>query len=158
VAAKSISEIEGHLRDTIAALSRKREPIIVTDHDDPEAVLLAYSDYQVLLQQSGRGFSAVIQREGVAGGEPILRGTRIAVRLIVERLQANESIDDILEALPSLSRAQVYEALAFYYRNQAEIDQLIHDASPDRYLAAHGMVGQNVTDGVTIVHGANGKW
>jgi uncharacterized protein (DUF433 family) len=46
-------------------------------------------------------------------GKPIIAGTRITVELILEKLAAGETIEQILEAHPRLTRAAVQAALAF---------------------------------------------
>ena len=46
-------------------------------------------------------------------GKPVVRGTRIPVDLILEKLGAGESIDDLLEAHPRLTREAVQGALSF---------------------------------------------
>jgi uncharacterized protein (DUF433 family) len=46
-------------------------------------------------------------------GKPVVRGTRITVELILEKLAAGESVDDLLVAYPRLSRDAVRAALAY---------------------------------------------
>ena len=46
-------------------------------------------------------------------GKPVIAGTRITVEAILERLGAGESIDDLLEAHPQLTKAAVQAALRF---------------------------------------------
>jgi uncharacterized protein (DUF433 family) len=46
-------------------------------------------------------------------GKPVVAGTRITVELIVERLAAGETIEQLLEAYPRLTRKAVRAALAF---------------------------------------------
>ncbi|MEO5500172.1 MAG: DUF433 domain-containing protein [Ginsengibacter sp.] len=46
-------------------------------------------------------------------GKPIIKGTRITVELILEKLSAGETEDDILEAHPHISREDIKAALAF---------------------------------------------
>ena len=46
-------------------------------------------------------------------GKPVLRGTRITVESILERLAAGESEAQILEAMPRLSREGIHAALAY---------------------------------------------
>ncbi len=46
-------------------------------------------------------------------GKPVVRGTRITVESIVERLGAGESIEAILEAHPRLTREGVLAAIKF---------------------------------------------
>ena len=46
-------------------------------------------------------------------GKPVIRGTRITVELILEKLAAGESVEQVLDAHPRLSRESVLAALAF---------------------------------------------
>ena len=49
----------------------------------------------------------------VMGGKPVVAGTRITVELILEKLAAGESVEQILDAHPRLTRESVRAALAF---------------------------------------------
>ena len=44
-------------------------------------------------------------------GKPVVAGTRITVELILEKLGAGESIEQLLEAHPRLTRAGILAAL-----------------------------------------------
>jgi uncharacterized protein (DUF433 family) len=46
-------------------------------------------------------------------GKPVVAGTRITVELILEKLAAGETIDEILDAHPRLTREGVLAALNF---------------------------------------------
>ena len=46
-------------------------------------------------------------------GKPVIKGTRISVELLLDRLADGWSYDDILEAYPHLMREQVQAAVAF---------------------------------------------
>ena len=46
-------------------------------------------------------------------GKPVVVGTRITVELILEKLSAGETVDQILEAHPRLTREGVLAALSF---------------------------------------------
>ena len=46
-------------------------------------------------------------------GKPIVKGTRITVELILEKLAAGETIDDLLVAYPRLTRNTIQAALAY---------------------------------------------
>ena len=46
-------------------------------------------------------------------GKPVVAGTRITVELILRKLGAGESIDQILDSHPRLSREAVFAALSF---------------------------------------------
>ena len=46
-------------------------------------------------------------------GKPVIKGTRITVELILEKLAAGETVDDILSAHPHLTEDAVRSALSF---------------------------------------------
>ena len=46
-------------------------------------------------------------------GKPVIAGTRITVDLILEKLAAGETIEQILDAHPGLTREAIQAALAF---------------------------------------------
>lgn len=46
-------------------------------------------------------------------GKPVIAGTRITVELILEKLAADESVDQILAAHPRLTRRGVLAAVAY---------------------------------------------
>ena len=50
---------------------------------------------------------------GILAGKPVVRGTRIPVELLLEKLGAGESVEQILEAHPRLTRASILAALSF---------------------------------------------
>lgn len=49
-------------------------------------------------------------------GKPVIRGTRITVELILEKLAAGETVDQILAAHPRLTNDSIRAALAFAAR------------------------------------------
>ncbi len=58
--------------------------------------------------------SELIQSDpAVLRGKPVVAGTRITVESILEKLSAGESVDQILEAHPRLTREGVLAALNF---------------------------------------------
>lgn len=46
-------------------------------------------------------------------GKPVVAGTRITVESVLERLAGGESVDQLIEANPRLTRDAVQAALAF---------------------------------------------
>lgn len=50
-------------------------------------------------------------------GKPVIRGTRITVELILEKLAAGETVTGILEAYPHINEDQIKAALAFAAAN-----------------------------------------
>ena len=55
----------------------------------------------------------IVSDPAVMMGKPVIRGTRITVELILEKLAAGETIEQILEAHPNLTRAGIQAALSF---------------------------------------------
>ena len=43
----------------------------------------------------------------VMGGSGVFRGTRVPVQILLDYLEAGESIDDFLDGFPSVTREQV---------------------------------------------------
>ena len=113
---------------------------------------MRYEDYNTLVEQATEGHPRITRRPDISGGEPIIKGTRISVRHIVERVQAGQSIEEILAALPHLTAAQVYAALSYYHDHQAEIDHLIEEARPERVVTAQDLQVEQVAEGVALVH------
>ncbi len=75
-----------------------------------------------MLKQQYRYITAV---DGVRSGRPIVEGTRIGVHDVVGLVLCGSSIDDVVRSFPALTRAQVYECMAYYEDHQSEIDLLI---------------------------------
>lgn len=55
----------------------------------------------------------IVSNPSVMMGKPVIVGTRITVELILEKLAAGETIEDLLEAHPRLTREAIRAALAF---------------------------------------------
>ena len=49
----------------------------------------------------------------ICNGQPVIKGTRITARTVLEFLGAGDSIDDVLEEYPSLSREDVLACIEF---------------------------------------------
>jgi uncharacterized protein (DUF433 family) len=67
----------------------------------------------------------IVRLEGIRGGEPVIKGTGISVRTIVERTRLGDKPEQIVEDYPHLTLAQVYDALSYYYEHPQEIEQYI---------------------------------
>jgi uncharacterized protein (DUF433 family) len=55
----------------------------------------------------------IVSNPKVMMGKPVIAGTRITVELILEKLGAGESIDDLLDAYPHITREGILAALRF---------------------------------------------
>lgn len=151
------SELRQKLKDILTTLEATGEPYFITQYSRPKAVLVRYEDYNVLVEQAAEGHPRIVRRPDISEGEPIIRGTRISVRHIVERVQAGQSVDDILAALPHLTATQVYDALSYYYDHQPEIDRLIEESRPERVILRQHLKVEKVAEGVAIVHSEAGR-
>jgi len=63
--------------------------------------------------------------EKILSGEPIIKGTRTPVRAIVEMWRIGASPEEIVQGLPHLTLAQIFDALSYYSDNQEEINLYI---------------------------------
>jgi len=71
-------------------------------------------------------YAYISRSSGVRGGHPIVAGTRIGVHDVVGLLQNGETVDSVVtQSFPDLTRAQVYECLAYYEDHRGEIDALV---------------------------------
>lgn len=74
----------------------------------------------------------IVHNPRILGGEPIIAGTRIAVRIIVQTARMYPDMADILEGYPSLDEEDVRVALAYYDAHRDEIEGWIaFDAASD---------------------------
>ena len=76
----------------------------------------------------------LINLPGVRGGNTIVEDTRIGVNDVIGLLQNGETVDSICSAncFPDLTKAQVYECLAYYEDHKGEIDVLVaRQMAPD---------------------------
>lgn len=153
-----VSEMRQKLKDILSALEATGEPYFITQYSRPKAVLVRYEDYNALIEQVEEEHPRIIRRSDISGGEPIVRGTRISVRHIVERAQAGQTVEDILAALPHLTAAQVHDALSYYHDHQTEIDGLVEESRPEQVLADHSLKAQKVAEGVAVIHDEVGRW
>lgn len=55
----------------------------------------------------------IVSDPGIMAGKPVIRGTRIAVELLLDKLGRGMSVDEILAAYPHLTREDVLAALSF---------------------------------------------
>jgi uncharacterized protein (DUF433 family) len=67
----------------------------------------------------------IIRDSVIYGGEPIIEGTKTGVRHVILLFQSGKDPEEIA-SIHRLSLAQVYDALSYYYDNEAEIESYIH--------------------------------
>jgi uncharacterized protein (DUF433 family) len=61
----------------------------------------------------------IVSDPRILSGKPVIRGTRISVAIIIDRLWNGVSETEIVEDYPSLSLEDVQAALAFHLRQTA---------------------------------------
>lgn len=82
---------------------------------------------------SSRPDDFISQTRDICGGAPVIAGTRIRVSHIAHRYERQrQSPDEIVQAYPHLTLAQVHAALAYYYSHREVIDKEI--ASSDELV------------------------
>lgn len=68
----------------------------------------------------------IVSNPSIMMGKPVIAGTRISVELILEKLAAGETVEQLLEAHPRLTEEGVRAALLFasqvYYTNDTSIN------------------------------------
>ena len=57
--------------------------------------------------------SLILSDPSIMMGKPVVAGTRITVEIILERLAAGESMEDLLKSYPRLTEETIRAALAF---------------------------------------------
>ena len=68
----------------------------------------------------------IVLTAGIRNGNARVEGARIGVHDVVGLLQTGETIDTLTtKCFPDLTKAQVYECLAYYEDHRGEIDLLV---------------------------------
>lgn len=65
------------------------------------------------------------QKPGVLGGKAVIKGTRLGVDLILEKIGAGEPIEELLKAYPFLSKEAVLACVSYgaaSVRNETLVD------------------------------------
>jgi len=56
-------------------------------------------------------------------GKAVIKGNRIPVASIINHYRSGMSIEEILGGYPSITPAQLFDALSYYFDNKDEIDR-----------------------------------
>ena len=68
----------------------------------------------------------IVRSPDIRSGHARVEGTRVGVHDVIGLLQNGETIDTLTTtSFPNLTRAQVYECLAYYEDHRGEIDLLV---------------------------------
>jgi uncharacterized protein (DUF433 family) len=82
----------------------------------------------------------IVRKPGTWGGAPIVRGTRIPVRLIAQLWTAGETVEGIVQTYPHLQVSWVHDAISYYLDHQEAIDREIEANRIEEVLAREGAV------------------
>ena len=78
------------------------------------------------MNEVSESYRYIVRSPEVRGGNARVEGTRIGVHDVIGLLQNGETIDSLTAScFPTLTRAQVYECLAYYEDHKGEIDLLV---------------------------------
>ncbi|HLZ81663.1 MAG TPA: DUF433 domain-containing protein [Ktedonobacteraceae bacterium] len=66
----------------------------------------------------------IVRDSAIYSGEPIVEGTRTAVRHIILLFQSGKDPEEIANS-QRITLAQVYDAISFFYDHEAEITHFI---------------------------------
>ena len=78
------------------------------------------------MRETSESYRYIVRTPDVRDGNARVEGTRIAVHDVIGLLQNGESIDSVTTTcLPMLTKAQVYECLAYYEDHRGEVDLLV---------------------------------
>ncbi len=70
-------------------------------------------------------YDYIEQKADVLGGKPVIKNTRIAVDLILEKIGLGNSIDDLIQAYPHITKDAVLACITYganLVRNEIFID------------------------------------
>jgi uncharacterized protein (DUF433 family) len=65
----------------------------------------------------------VAEYPGVCGGYPVIRETRIPVRVVVQISRAGAALDEMAQMWPTVTTAQIKGALDYYAHHPRRVDE-----------------------------------
>lgn len=90
------------------------------------------------LQPMPQDHPFIVRTEGVCGGRPRIRDSRISVRTVAELYRQGEPVSEILATYPHLDPAAIDDAIAYYLDHREEIEAEIEANSLEAVLAETG--------------------
>lgn len=77
------------------------------------------------MEKTSEAYRYIVMTPGIRNGNARIEGTRIGVHDVVGLVVNGAAVDDVVRSFPELTRAQVYECLAYYEDHREEIDWLV---------------------------------
>ena len=109
--------------DACSAGSREHQRPL--PHRTSKALLPSASRKGKLTFVAATSYRYLVNLPSVCQGKTIVEGTRIGVHDVVGLILNGASVDDVCRSFPDLSRAKVYECLAYYEDHRTQIDALV---------------------------------
>lgn len=81
----------------------------------------------------------IVRHTGIGNGEPIVKDTRIVVRLIAGYYKRGAAVEEVERDYPFLSAAAIHDAISYYLDHQAEIEELIAENRIENVLRKTGL-------------------
>ena len=79
-----------------------------------------------MTSEVSHSYRYIVRSPDVRGGHARVEGTRTAVHDVIGLLLNGETVDSVTgTCLPAITKAQVYECLAYYEDHRGEIDLLV---------------------------------
>jgi uncharacterized protein (DUF433 family) len=96
----------------------------------------------------------IVRTEGVRAGNARVENTRIGVHDVVALVVNGATVDDVVRTFPDLTRAQIYECLAYYEDHRGEIDTLVarQMSPPAALLAVVGEAEHDIEQGRVVTN------
>ena len=86
----------------------------------------------------------IVHTEGVCGGRPHIRNTRIPVSAIAELLRQGEPAAEIMATFERVAPAAIDDAIGYYYEHREQMDAELEDLSLESALQnASAVLGED---------------
>ena len=82
----------------------------------------------------------IVRTEGVCGGRPRIKDSRIPVSTIAEYVLSGESLSEIVSLYPHVGSAAIEDAIGYYLDHRREIEVEIEESSLESAMAQTGAV------------------
>ncbi len=122
---------QGALDELIRRVHQDKEDFVIEDLTMPVAAVIDINKFQLLTDLLSKADESIVS----GGADPVIRGSDITVREVVERHVTGNSMDDLKHRFGTLRMSQIHAALAYYYDHADEIDHLIAARRQERSAA-----------------------
>lgn len=82
----------------------------------------------------------IVRIQGISGGRPTIKSTRIPVSHIAQLYKAGNLVEEIVQAHPQLQAAAVFDAISYYLDHQSEIEQEIAENRAEALITNHNLI------------------